>query len=279
MNKMQVISNEIRSFNSYAVELISSKYIIYEFFKRDIKVMYIQSFAAPLFYILIPIIQSSVFSFLLNIFSSNSKNISQFETFMNIMPVMIIWNLISFSLIRSSGSYVHNYKMISKVYFSRLVFFISPFLLALFNCIIQFFVFFILYFLFYSDINSVNLIRFIFFPLIILYCFFLCFSVSLFIASISIKYRDVIYILNFVLQLGFFLSPVLYSLSSLSGLTLTLVSLNPFSIVSEIIRWIFFYEPINNFFFSTINLLTIIFLSIFSFLVFKRSDKTIADYI
>ena len=278
MKKIQIINNEIKSFKSYLLELIDSKNIVYEIFKRDLKTLYSQSLSGPLFYFFLPIVQCSVFSLLIDIFSI-SKNISKIDNFINIMPIMIFWNLITYSLNRSSGSYIYNYKIINKIYFSRLIFFISPFLLALFNFTIQFLTFFIIYVFFYNDFNLANLTRLFIFPLIILYSFFLCFSASLLIASISIKYRDIIYILNYVLQFGIFLSPVLYSLSSLTGLKLTLISLNPFSTIAESVRWIFFHNTINDLSFIVINLLTVIFLSMLSFVVFRKQEKIIADHI
>lgn len=278
MREKKIINNEIRSFKSYLSELIYSKNIVYEFFKRDIKTLYSQSLSGPLFYFFLPIIQCSIFSFLIDIFSF-SKNISRIDNFINIMPIMIFWPLITYSLNKSSGSYIHNYKIINKVYFSRLIFFISPFLLAFFNFVIQFLTFFIIYIFFYNDFNLINLTRLLIIPFVILYSFFLCFSISVLIASISIKYRDIIYILNYALQLGIFLSPVLYSLSSLTGLKLILISLNPFSAIAETLRWIFFYNTINSLSFIFINFVTIIFLFIFSFMFFRKQEKMIADYI
>jgi lipopolysaccharide transport system permease protein len=281
MKKIQIYNNSVRSFISYINELIESKNLVFEFFKRDIKILYIQSFAAPLFYLVLPIIQSSIFSILIDIFSFSSSinNTSKFSNFINIMPIMIFWNLITYTLNRSSGSYIYYYKIINKIYFPRLIFFISPFLIGFFNFSIQFLIFFIIYLIFHGDFNLIILIRLLTFPFVILYSFFLCLSLSILIASVSIKYRDIVYILNFVLQFGLFLSPVLYSLSDLSGLKLIMISLNPFSAISETIRWIFFNNPINNLIYIIYNLLTIIFLFLFSFIIFRKQEKIIADYV
>lgn len=278
MKKIQIIDNKNKNFKNYLVELMESRNIIYEFFKRDIKTIYTQSLFGPLFYFLLPIVQCSIFSLLINIFS-NSNNISNIDNFIDIMPVMIFWNLITYTLNKSSASYISNNKIINKIYFSRLIFFTYPFLVSLFNFTIQFLTFFIIYVFFYNDFNLANLTRLFIFPLVILYSFFLCFSVSILVASASIKYRDIIYILNYVLQLSMFLSPVLYSLSSLTGFKLTLISFNPFSTIAESVRWVFFNNTINDLSFIVINLLTVFFLSILSFLFFRKQEKIIADYL
>ena len=277
MKKIQIIDNQNRNLKSYFVELIESRNIIFEFFKRDIKTLYTQSLFGPLFYFFLPIVQCSIFSLLIDIFS-NSKNI-KIDNFIDIMPVMICWNLITYTVNKSSASYINNNKIINKVYFSRLIFFTYPFFLSLFNFTIQFITFFIIYILLYNDFNLANLTRLFILPLVILYTFFLCISTSMLVASVSLKYRDIIYILNYVLQLGMFLSPVLYSLSSLTGFKLTLISLNPFSTIAESVRWIFFNKTINDSSFIVINLLTVFFLLILSFFFFRKQEKIIADYI
>ena len=54
---------------SIVSDLYSSRYVLYEFVKRDLKILYTQSISGPLFYIIFPLIQCGVFNFIINKFS------------------------------------------------------------------------------------------------------------------------------------------------------------------------------------------------------------------
>jgi lipopolysaccharide transport system permease protein len=281
MRRIYTNINGLRSFQSYFAELIDSKYIIYEFIKRDLKIVYVQSITGPIFYILFPLLQCFVYLFLFGIFSSSETKLINFniQNLLYFMATIPIWNLFVNSVIKGSSSYVINYKIINKIYFSRLIFFITPFLVALFHFILQFIIFLLIYFIFYKDINLFIILRIIIVPFVIIYCFILSFSLSLLIASISLRYRDLVYSLNYILQLGIFLTPVLYPLSKLSGLSLFIILLNPFSMVPEIFRWIFFNEQIIYPVVIFINLITGFSLFLVSLLIFRKNEKIVADLI
>jgi ABC-type polysaccharide/polyol phosphate export permease len=78
-----------------------------------------------------------------------------------------------------------------------------------------------------------------FLPAIILMEFVLIFSVSLLLASLNLKYRDVSQIWELALQLGFFLSPIVYDESSVPARYLFLYSLNPITRLIEATRNMF----------------------------------------
>ena len=61
----KIVDGKKGSFN-YIKEILDSKFIIYEFVKRDIKVLYAQSVLGPIFYIILPLLQTGVFNFFIN---------------------------------------------------------------------------------------------------------------------------------------------------------------------------------------------------------------------
>ena len=260
-------------------DLYSSRYVLYEFVKRDLKILYTQSISGPLFYIIFPLIQCGVFNFIINKFSG--KNVIIDKTFVELLICLIFWNLFSSNLVRGCGILIENSKLIKKLYIPRLIFYLAPFLSSLSTFLVQLSLFFILYFLFY--INGINLefsiIKCLIFLSLIIYCFLLCFAGSLFISSISIKYRDLVYLIKYLIQILLFLSPILYSLSSLDGFSRLAIGLNPFSMVPEILRWIFFENVVIYLDLVIYNLIfTLIFL-IISLFVFINNEKYVADRI
>ena len=98
-------------------------------------------------------------------------------------------------------------------------------------------------------------------------------------SALAVRYRDVISILPFLLQVGVFLAPVGYTLASLSGTLATLVELNPLTGVIEAWRWMVIsgYDPeLGPIFVSLAETLA---LAVAGWWFFSRSETTMADEI
>ena len=217
----KIVDGKKNGFN-YLDEVIDSKYVIYEFFKRDIKILYAQSILGPIFYIVLPLLQTGVFNFFINKVFGNDLDFT--TSFLIIFINMVFWNLFSSNTTKGAGVLITNIKLINKVYIPRLIFFISPYLVSLVHFLVQF-IFFILllfYFKINNDLsfnNTINFSRWIVTVPLLLYCFVLYFSIAVIISMLSIRYRDIVHLVGYALTLGLFISPVLYSLSDLSGLS------------------------------------------------------------
>src|SRR4051794_3343126 len=99
------------------------------------------------------------------------------------------------------------------------------------------------------------------------------------IASLAVRFRDVISALPFLLQVGLFLAPIGYSLASLSGAVRVIVDLNPLTGVMEAWRWMLLsgYHP--SFAPMAISLVATPLLVVLGWLVFSRLETTMADEI
>ena len=276
----KIVDGKKNSLN-YLREIIDTKYVIYEFFKRDIKILYAQSVLGPAFYILLPLFQTGVFNFFINKIFGNGLDFT--TSFLIIFINMVFWNLFSQNTTKGAAVLITNIKLIDKVYIPRLIFFISPYLVSLVHFFVQF-TFFVLLLYFFSTnndfnfFNNLNFSKLFFIVPLLLYCFFLYFSLAVIISMLSIRYRDIVHLVGYALQLGLFISPVLYSLSDLSGLSYILVALNPYSFIPEISRWIFFDNTLN-LDYLLINLVTTFSLFFLSIILFVKKEKYIADLI
>ena len=132
---------------SIVSDLYSSRYVLYEFVKRDLKILYTQSISGPLFYIIFPLIQCGVFNFIINKFSG--KNVIIDKTFVELLICLIFWDLFSSNLVRGCGILIENSKLIKKLYIPRLIFYLAPFLssLSIFSDIIFVFILLLFYFI------------------------------------------------------------------------------------------------------------------------------------
>ncbi len=282
MNKIEykIVDGKKSGFN-YLKEIVDTRYVLYEFFKRDIKVVYAQSIFGPLFYILLPIFQTGVFNFFINKISSNTVDFT--TSFLIIFINMVFWNLFSGNVVKGCSVLMSQKKLIDKVYIPRLIFFISPYLVSLLHFLIQFVFFIILLFFFKvnSDqifFNFTYIAKWIVVIPLLLYCFILYSSLAIIISMLSLRYRDIVHLVSYIIQLGLFVSPVLYSLNDLSGVSLILVGINPYSLIPEITRWIFF-ENILNYNFILVNLMTALSLFLIAIYLFLKKEKDIADLV
>lgn len=116
-------------------------------------------------------------------------------------------------------------------------------------------------------------------PFGLLWLFVLTAGIVAFTSSLTVRYRDLISAMPFLLQVGVFLAPVGYPLSGLSPTVRVLVDLNPLTGVMEAWRWMVLsgyeatFEPI------AVSLLLTPLIAIGGWLVFSRLETTMADEI
>ena len=79
--------------------------------------------------------------------------------------------------------------------------------------------------------------RLVFVPVFIAYGSLVALSFALWCASLSVRFRDVVNVLPFLVQLWLYASPVAYSTANLSGNTRRIFALNPATGVVEGMRW------------------------------------------
>lgn len=278
--KIIIIDNKGKVFRDYFLDIFSSKFLIYELVKKDFKIAYSQTILGPIFFILVPVIQSLVFTFFTNSF--NIKEINGLPTFLFFLLGTTLWNFISNSTIKCSQVLLSNRKLISKVYFNRIIFFVVSILISFIHFIINFMtlVIFLLFYKFYFNLDIINFnINIFILPFVILLSAMLSFSIGIIFASASIKYRDLSYGLPFIFQILMFLSPVLYPVESLNSRLYLVAIFNPITSLLELFRYIF----INNYNFSLeilcLNILQIFGLFVIGLLFFRYIDKKISDLI
>ena len=137
---------------------------------------------------------------------------------------IVLWNFFSEMTAQSLGSIVGRGDLIRKIRIPRWIVVISSSISALINLLLNLLV--VVLFLF---INHVDLLRTtLWLPLILLEVYVFAVGISLFLSAAFVKYRDIGYIWEVILQAGFYLTPILYPLARITNLTFQkLIMLNP----------------------------------------------------
>ena len=198
---------------------------------RDVKVRYKQTLLGAAWAVLQPFLTMVVFSVFFGRLAGLPSDGLPYPlfTYAGLVP----WQLFAYALTESSNSLVSNQRLIVKVYFPRLTVPIAAALSGLVDFTIAFLVLLGMM-LFYGTPLSA---RILVLPFLILLTLVSALALGLWLAALNVQYRDVRYIIPFIVQLGFFLTPIAYSSSLVPAALQPLYALNPMVGVVTGFRW------------------------------------------
>lgn len=213
-------------------ELWDFRELFYFFTWRDIKVKYKQTVLGVLWAILQPFLLMVVFT----LFFSKGLNIPSdnipYPIF--VFSGLLLWNIFSQGLTNAANSMVQNANIIKKIYFPRLIIPMSSILVALFDFLMAFMIY-IGILIYYKHPVSINIL--IYLPAGIFITVLSTFGLGCWIAALNVKYRDFRYTIPFLIQLLFFLTPVIYPVSIIQyEWAETFLSINPMAGAIELVR-------------------------------------------
>jgi lipopolysaccharide transport system permease protein len=199
---------------------------------RDLAVRYKQTLIGVLWALIRPLLTMLVFTIIF-------YRIAKLPTDGNApYPLMVFagilpWTFFSTGLSEASNSLINNERLISKVYFPRVIVPVATIVVAFVDFLISFGVLLLLmgWYLFIPDWRIFIL------PFFVMLTFFASVGPSLWIASLNVKYRDFRYVIPFIVQLGLYVSPVGFSSSVVPQQWRLLYSLNPMVGIIDGFRW------------------------------------------
>ena len=206
---------------------------------RDIKVRYKQTLLGATWAIIQPLLTTLVFTVLFGVLMGrgNEPTVPGVPYAVSTFCAMLPWNLFAHSLSQSGNSLVNSRNLITKIYFPRLVIPLSSVLAGLVDFAIAFGVLLAMM-LGYGITPSWAVLTL---PLFVLLAVCASLAVGLWLSALNAIYRDFKYVIPFLLQLGMFVSPVVYASAKiegkLPGWALAIYGLNPMAGVIEGFRW------------------------------------------
>jgi lipopolysaccharide transport system permease protein len=242
---------------------------------RDILVRYKQAVFGVLWAILQPLLTMVVFTVVFNKalgVQSPSPDIPYAVfSFSGLLP----WNFFAGALSRSGTSLVGNSSLLTKVYFPRLVIPFSAVLAGLVDLAIAFLVLLGLIFAY----GLTPTWHIVFLPLFVVLAFLTALGVSLWLSSLNVLYRDVQYVIPFLVQLWFFVSPVIYSVKDIpEGPLRAAFMINPMTGVIGGFRWALLGEPFPpGYVWISVGVVIVLFIT--GLFYFKRMERTFADVV
>ncbi len=180
------------------------KDLLWNLSMRDVLVRYKQTIIGVLWAIVRPLINIVIFG-LLSQFIEHSPDVT--DKFIQVSAGVIIWGLISTAINDSSNSILSNANILTKVYFPKIIIPLS----SLTVCLIDFLISFVLLLILRISFLGMPGPEFFLFPLFVVYALVFSFSIGLYFSALNVKFRDVKFIIPFLLQLGFYVCPVFLS--------------------------------------------------------------------
>ncbi len=254
-------------------ELWAYRELLYSLIARELKVRYKQTALGALWAIMQPLCTMVVFSVFFGYLARMPSDGVPYPVFS--LCALLPWQLFALSLAEASNSVVANQRLITKVYFPRLLMPLTSIGVALVDFAIAFVVLLVL-------IGSYGVVprwSFLTIPLWTLLAVMTALSVGLWLSALNVKYRDIRYTLPFVAQIWLFATPVAYPTSIVPAQWRPLYALNPMVGVVDGFRWALLGSVEPPLVTAAVSTATVCVLLIAGLCYFRRMERTFADII
>jgi len=253
-------------------DLWAYRELLYFLIWREIKVRYKQTLLGFAWAIIQPLFMMIVFTlFFGNLAKVPSEGVPYpLFSYAALLP----WTLFAEGITRSSNSLVQDANLIRKVYFPRLIMPLAGVISPLVDFAIAFAILVVLMF-YYGYAPTVTVL---WLPVFVLLALMTAVGVGLWLATINVKYRDVRYVIPFIVQLWLFASPVVYSSGLLPERYQAIYGLNPMAGVIEGFRWALLgTKPPGHLIAVSVVIVVVVLIS--GAFYFRRSEKKFADVV
>jgi lipopolysaccharide transport system permease protein len=212
-------------------ELWRFRELVYFFVWRDIKIRYKQTVIGAAWAVFQPLMTMLVFSLFFGRLAKIPSGGLPYPVFY--YCALLPWTYFATALQHATNSMVEQQRVITKVYFPRLVLPLSGVLSGLLDFAIGLVVFLAMMLLYRVHPGKAILM----FPAFLLLALATAIGVGLWLSALNAMYRDVFYVLPFLVQFWMFVSPVAYPSSLVPARWRWLYGLNPMAGVIEGFRW------------------------------------------
>jgi lipopolysaccharide transport system permease protein len=231
MQNKELIIEAGRTESQYWKDIWRYRELFYFLAWRDILVRYKQTVIGIAWALIRPFLTMIVFSV---VFGNLAKLPSQGVPYpILVFAGMLPWQFFSSALSESSNSLISNANLISKVYFPRLIVPASAVIVSFVDFLVSGMILLGLM----AWYNFVPSWRILTLPLFIGIAFAASMGAGLWLAALTVKYRDFRYIVPFIVQFGLYISPVGFSSSIVPERWRLIYSLNPMVGVIDGFRW------------------------------------------
>lgn len=257
------------------VELWRYRELIWLLASRDLKARYRQSLLGVAWSLMQPLFTLTVFWVFFALLG-HAPTISGTPYVVSLLCGIVIWNFFSSVLASTASSLPANVHLISKVYCPRLVFPMANVIIGWADLAVSFVVLAAVL-AFYRIVPGWQVLCL---PLFVLMATLASLTIGLWIASLSIRWRDIRFVIPVLLQTGFYASPVTYETAAMiPGYLRTLYYVNPLAGVVEGCRWSLEAGPGFSWTMFALSAPLTLVMFLGSLYLFRRIERTLPDHL
>jgi lipopolysaccharide transport system permease protein len=257
-------------------EVVRYRDLLLMFVKRDVVTMYKQTILGPLWFFIQPILTTVVYMVVFGGIAGISTD--GLPRILFYSAGIVTWNYFSESFTLTSKTFTENANLFGKVYFPRIIVPVAKVVSGLLKFLVQF-AFFLAVLVYHLSIGTdvhPNL-HIVFVPFLVMLMAGIGLGFGIIFTSLTTKYRDLTFLIQFGVQLLMYATPVIYPLSVIPEKYKVWILLNPITYVVEGFRYAFL--GIGTWSWGGLGyagIFTIILL-LFGALIFNKVEKTFMD--
>lgn len=254
-------------------ELWEAREVALRFGQRDVVLRYRQTFVGVAWVLLQPLASAGIFSIIFGAVAKLSSDGVPYFLFS--FMSMLIWTVFSNILSRSAPSLVANQALVSKVFFPRAMVPLSTALSVLLDFAVGLVLGIVLLFAFRVNPGWPVLLV----PVWVAIVGLTAMGIGLATSAWMVKYRDVQYVLPWVLQIALYATPVAYATSSVPAALRPLFLANPLAWMLDGFRWSVLGTAMPPAWQLAGSLVVAVLVFFLGLVVFQRYERTFADLI
>lgn len=272
-----IISGNPRRFELGLRDLWGYRDLLVLLVQRDFKAVYKQTILGPIWLFIQPILTSLIFTF---IFGEIARiGTDGMPSILFYLAGITLWTYFADCFNKTSNTFTANAAIFGKVYFPRLVIPISVLVSNLIKLGIQLTIFLFVWTYYLTTSEAIHprweLMGLL--PFLILIMAGLGLGGGLLISSLTTKYRDLVFLIGFGVQLLMYASSVVLPISSMSVKTQSLMLLNPIVSVIESFKYIFMGTGFFSWSWLVYSALFMTVMLLISTVIFNRTEKSFMD--
>lgn len=268
-----VIQSRKRIFQLDLSEVWRYRELLYFMVWRDTIIRYKQTAIGASWAIIQPLIQMVIFTLIFGKLAKIPTDGVPYPVFA--FTGLLPWTYFSQALARGSNSVVGSSNLITKIYFPRLLIPLAATAAPAVDFIFTFVVLLVLMAWFHIA-PTWGLLAL---PLFLGLAFLTAMAMTLWLSSLDVRYRDIGYIVPFLIQIWMYASPVVYPVSVIPEKWRLIYSLNPMAGVIEGFRWALLGKGSPDLMVIAISSAMVLVLLLGGIVYFKQMERTFADVI
>ena len=242
---------------------------------RDLQVRYKQTIIGAAWAIIQPVLTMVVFTLFFGQFAGIRTD-SELPYPIFSYAALVPWQFFAGSLAFSATSITSNAQMVTKIYFPRIIIPVA----AVLSRLVDFALAFVVLLLMMPFFGILPTVKVIFLPFLMLLLVMTALGIGLWLAALNVQFRDVRYVIPFVVQSLMFVSPVIYPASLIENEWFrALYSLNPLVAVLNGFRWALLDTDALSLISVVLGTVTSLLLFVSGLWYFKQIERSFADIV